>query len=291
MLDTVILSLDLIMGCQSCQKIIVCDGYVVSPIEAHKSGKIDVTTESHYKGYLEAIQFKVAEGTYSNTMVVIQSERYGFAQNVKMMLDLVKTRYVMILQHDQCFVRSVNAIGAINVMNSHSDINYIGFIASSEQTYESILKSQFKNFYEDLLTDSNQYFKRQGYSVYTAVKAAFPLHAASPLLITNIARYKLPLLPLVFWYDKPHIGRTDYYKNYVFGIEHVDYSSGKSSFVTNFIEDSFGQIQRNNIKRQGVAAFNNYGSYILYDDPSRVATVHLNGRGFLNEEQRETLNK
>ena len=283
MLDTVISSLDLIAGCQSCSKIIVCDGYTVETKEAHKSGKISATTEANYLQYLQALQDKANKGDYVNTNVVIQNQRYGFAENVNMMLKLVKTPYVMILQHDQCFVRPVDATSVMKAMNDHSNINYIGFMASSEYTCEDQLRSQCKIFYEDLLTESKHYFKRHGYDKYHRLKLTHSSYAASTLLITSIAKYELPLLPLAFWYDKPHIARTSYYTQFVFGKEHIDYSTGKSSFVTNFIEDSFGQIQKNNIRRQGIAAFNQYGSYLLQDDLLQVATVHLNGRGFVDK--------
>ena len=85
-------------------------------------------------------------------------------------------------------------------------------------------------------------------------------------------------MPLLFWYDKPHICRTSYYKDYVFGGKHLILKTRKRISVKNFIEDSFGQVVKENIKIGGYGEFRKYNSFLYYDDPDNPAIAHIDGR-------------
>ena len=105
------------------------------------------------------------------------------------------------------------------MMTIHKEINYINFISIQTVNYEAKLISRYKTFYEEYKKESNL--------------------------------YGLPIMPLLFWYDKPHICRTSYYKEYVFGSKHLILKTNKEISVKNFIEDSFGQVVKKNIKIGG----------------------------------------
>lgn len=85
----------------------------------------------------------------------------------------------------------------------------------------------------------------------------------------------LPLYPLTFWYDKPHIARTSYYRT-IF----------KVHIIKNYIEDSFGQDVLNQIKRQSLLIQKKVGIYIYADDES-PAMNHVNGSLYLTMVQRK----
>ncbi len=86
-------------------------------------------------------------------------------------------------------------------------------------------------------------------------------------------KYGLKLMPLYFWYDRIHIARVDYYKNYV-------YNKDKSGVtVKNFIEDTFGQKERMDLKINGMSAFKKYNTFILFDN-KKTAVAHAGGRTY-----------
>ncbi len=50
----------------------------------------------------------------------------------------------------------------------------------------------------------------------------------SKLLLYTELRYGLPMMPIDFWYDKPHITKTQTYLEFIFGQTHFNYESGTS---------------------------------------------------------------
>jgi hypothetical protein len=134
-------------------------------------------------------------------------------------------------------------------MISHNNINYINFLSLQTINYECRLISRYNIFYEDYKKKSNL--------------------------------CDLPIIPLLFWYDKPHICRTSYYKEYVFGTKHLIIKTNKKISVKNFIEDSFGQVLKENVKSGGYPEFVKYNSFLYCDDPSNPAIAHINGRKYI----------
>ena len=50
----------------------------------------------------------------------------------------------------------------------------------------------------------------------------------SKLLLYTELRYGLPMMPIDFWYDKPHVTKTQTYLEFIFGQTHFNYESGTS---------------------------------------------------------------
>lgn len=92
-------------------------------------------------------------------------------------------------------------------------------------------------------------------------------------------------------YDKPHIAKVDFYKHFVFGQRHTNLLTGQCSLVKNFIEDSFGQVVRIDIRMNGLSAHAKYGSYLFLDRPDEIIILHANGRyhDYYNPELYETV--
>ncbi|KNC98067.1 uncharacterized protein SPPG_09384 [Spizellomyces punctatus DAOM BR117] len=92
-----------------------------------------------------------------------------------------------------------------------------------------------------------------------------------PSSIIHEKSYKVPLARLFFWFDKNHIASTEYYRTRVFT---------KGYFQRgDFIEDTFGHVQLNDIKQRGLEGHADYGTYLYYPDQGRVkCLLHLNGR-------------
>jgi hypothetical protein len=90
------------------------------------------------------------------------------------------------------------------------------------------------------------------------------------------------LLPLIFFYDKPHICSVSFYKSFVFG-PNSPLGNG------DFIEETLGKHERRDIIANGMQAHSKYGTYQLEDDSTGSlgpVVMHVHGRVYLTAEQR-----
>ena len=291
LLDDTIDAFKLVDGLDDCDKIIMCDGYNIVEDDkiAYKKSKVTAETILNYTKFIDKIKKKALCNVYKYATINEQSTRNGFAKNVKIAIDSVRTPYVMIVQHDQIFTRNVDIHSVITSMNLNSDINYVGMVSNSDndEIAKRLNSKKYEKFINDIQTEINKdikfnYYKYNGlltsYAPLVKIdKFDFSLNKEqSKTLITNIIldyhkiKYGIPLMFLVFWYDKTHICRTEFYKKFIFDNIHTNYQSGKSMRVTDFIEDSVGIIEMENIKYNGMCSFKNYGSFVLYDDMTRT---------------------
>lgn len=278
-LDEVIDSFKNLDGLDDCRKIIVCDGYITKDLESIKnitgklkSGIVSEDIALGYEDYIINIQNQIINNIYTKTELVKRDAHYGFAENVKYVIDNhVKTPYVMVVQHDHMFIRKINyhVSDLIECMEKKT-VNYLGFSMSSDINHftQSYQDKQFNLFYEDLEMRFECRLKEKSEDYFTNS------------LKYNMLNTGLPLMNLTFWYDKMHICRTDYYKQ-IFDIYHFDYCNKKFIKIKSFIEDTFGQIVKSDIKRHGYTAFEKYKCYLLYDDIN-PAIIHLNSRSKLS---------
>jgi hypothetical protein len=110
MIEDTVRAFSLVDGLQSCSKIIVCDGATVTQSKPHyKKGKITADDASRYHGFIAALKGLGETGALPNTYVLPLPKRAGFAQAVKAALTLVKTKFVMVVQHDQHIIRGVQS--------------------------------------------------------------------------------------------------------------------------------------------------------------------------------------
>lgn len=91
------------------------------------------------------------------------------------------------------------------------------------------------------------------------------------------------LVPIIFWYDSTHITSVQHYNSLVFGPAER-YAAG------DFVEETFGVRQRNDIIAKGTEVHSKYGTYHCLshaiDGSRRPLICHLNGVRFLTPEQR-----
>jgi len=92
-----------------------------------------------------------------------------------------------------------------------------------------------------------------------------------PTEISNLC-----VVPLYFWYDKPHIANVAHYKKFVFG--HRRFHAG------DFIEDTMGHVMLEDLKTSGVCEHAKYGTWTLNVSCSsqgrKPVLRHVNGRAF-----------
>ncbi|OQR97920.1 hypothetical protein ACHHYP_09436 [Achlya hypogyna] len=164
------------------------------------------------------------------------SKRMGFALAVREALKHVHTPFVLIHQHDWTFLHPIDASAICSAMQSLPEtIKYVGF--HSRKTLQK--------------------------------KSRPSLPPPTPVDLAGLC-----VAPLYFWYDKPHIARTEHYRNFVFG--HGRFQPG------DFIEDTLGHSMLADLKARGADAHPEYGtwSYLCKDDPEQPALRHTSGRHF-----------
>lgn len=105
----------------------------------------------------------------------------------------------------------------------------------------------------------------------------------------------LNFIPLLFWYDKPHVADRLHYLSVVFGLDgqgkwnpSEDFKTRKKQHLVkkgDFIEDTFGGYMLNDIKNKGIEQHAVYGTWVL--DMGEIVTCHLHGRRYMTAVQRE----
>ena len=250
-----------------------------------KQGKVPETLAAAYEGYCDALESLYCPPRYR----VIRSHRHlGFAMAVKLGLSATDTDYAIILQHDRKFCKPVEYLPQlISAMDSFTNIRYIGFPTSVSSNHFNIVKTKYG--LEELLKE-----------------CTIQTHEGN-----------ITLQPLIFWYDSNHLCHVRRYLeiftpykslgNYSSDIrEYFGLPRIKSMLLKDgdFIEDKFGQLQRNIIissridREMHVQIFRWFGSYLAWQEDglaniwdsnnfynkackeANVVVRHLKGRQF-----------
>jgi len=152
-----------IHGLDDCDKVIVCDGFTVIDDKAKeyfKTSEIHQDTADKYLEYIDKVREKCRIGQYKHAHVHVQSKNCGFAENIRTALDqYVTTEFIMVVQHDQLFIKDLELEPLIRCMKCNDVINYIGFCADSSKNEVNCRLSgpQFKKMYYELEVEINQY--------------------------------------------------------------------------------------------------------------------------------------
>lgn len=219
----------------SCEKIIVCDCPKLSNKKEYKSGRSIQQEIDNYNQYI----INLEQLNLFNTSILKCKSYRGFAMAIKDALELVKTNYVMIIQHDRYLTTSFGVKTCLQILSSNENIEYIGLSTHKSIRHAEITQSKYNINLE-------------------------------PIIFNNIK-----LVPLIFWYDSTHIASVSHYKEFVFK-EHIFKDKIVKLTIGDFIEDKFGQMQREDIKSNGIQAHSKYKSYVLVNDVIHVK--HRSGR-------------
>ena len=192
LIDSVIDSFSNINQLSTCRVIIVFDGYEVRENHEMKKGKVTSTMAENYELNILAIKEKYND---TDQYHIHKSDTHrGFALCVKLGLELCKTQYAMIVQHDRIFLpppsssrptssgsSSNNAqppslFDLIHLMETHTHTRYIGYPTHTSCSHAA------------------QLLDRYYISCYTSYNTA-------RIPITNTLYF---LQPLTFWFDSNH---------------------------------------------------------------------------------------
>jgi len=170
--------------------------------------------------------------------------RHGFGFAVRAALEHVRTKYVLIMQHDRPFTKRADVPRVLAAMEAHPErLKYVGMPTSTTVTHQSHVLSKYRIHIEPWQADDAG----------------------------------LLMMPLIQWYDSTHICEVEYYRKFVFGPRKLVARGG-------FIEDKFGQAQLADIRARGVeVSHRDWGTFIAAGSGFAEPVVgHLDGRDALN---------
>eukprot|EP00271_Cylindrocystis_brebissonii_P013088 TRINITY_DN32670_c0_g1_i1.p1 TRINITY_DN32670_c0_g1~~TRINITY_DN32670_c0_g1_i1.p1 ORF type:complete len:295 (+),score=11.70 TRINITY_DN32670_c0_g1_i1:210-1094(+) len=183
-LEEVFESFAFVSGLIDCPKLLIFDGYEIYPLKSEKRGRISADMEDKYLAYIEAVQSLVeTHPAFAHTVCVVLGSHHGFGHAVRRALTQVRTPFVMVLQHDFAFCRSVPLPLLLQVLTDHAHVKYIGLLSNATEGY----------------AEARTHGPAQN----------------QPLPIEHFNDE--PFVKLLFFYDKAHVAQTDYYRNVVFG--------------------------------------------------------------------------
>lgn len=178
--------------------------------------------------------------------------RLGFGLAVRSALRIVETPYVWVQQHDWALVANIPLQPLLEAMcsssadaNTSKPIKYISFPSIRMHRYAV---SDCVNSYPALRT------------LTATLKEDFP---------SSQPGVQVPLTPLFFWFDKPHLASTEHYLSRVFPTR-LAMRRGE------FIEDKIGQRARGQMKD---GEWGKWATWLYYPDDGRELCLrHLMGR-------------
>mmetsp|Transcript_24232 Transcript_24232/g.42897 ORF Transcript_24232/g.42897 Transcript_24232/m.42897 type:complete len:365 (-) Transcript_24232:556-1650(-) len=114
-----------------------------------------------------------------------------------------------------------------------------------------------------------------GYLTHRQINYRHRMTAQHGLKIPTTMSQGLELCPLIHFLDSMHIARTSFWE-YMFKTGTIK--------IRDFPEHTFGNVQRWDCVKNGMQAFEKYGTYLLWD--GKCVVKHVNGRTFLDKNQR-----
>jgi len=116
--------------------------------------------------------------------------------------------------------------------------------------------------------DKYSWIRYLGFSSRSSAEYSKRFYVTTNIKIEEEIYDTIPLIKLLFWYDKNHICRTDLYRAILPGLHQG-----------NFIEDVIGQREWCDIKENGIEVHKKYGTYLYYPNFGKdIYLYHSNGR-------------
>ncbi|KAI1845883.1 hypothetical protein JX265_011222 [Neoarthrinium moseri] len=227
---------------------------------------VNLPGEAEYGSpFMEAntVAFDAVRSADKRVTFIEPSRRLGFGLAVRTALRMTDTPYVWIQQHDWGLVADVPAETLLQVMaGSESDdeapVKYVCFPAVRMLEYATSGDVEHFTVLKDLTSRLRRDF----------------MSASNP-------KMKIPLTPLFFWHDKPHVASTGHYLATVF-------PSRLAMLRGDFIEDKIGQRARSQMKE---GHWSKWATWLYYPEHGRQLCLrHLQGRTRMGAEDQSKRN-
>ncbi|KAL2175072.1 uncharacterized protein P884DRAFT_262969 [Thermothelomyces heterothallicus CBS 202.75] len=190
-------------------------------------------------------------------------QRLGFGLAVRSALRLTETPYVWIQQHDWALVADIPLRPLLAVMREHSQPSY-GDLDDLEAVKVPIKYVCFPS------VRMVEYARSDHVMQFPALRALTNLHKQNFTVRSEDGKpTKIPLTPLFFWHDKPHVAETEHYLARVF--------PNRASLPRGaFIEDTIGHRARTEMKD---GQWRKWACWLYYpDEGKQLCMRHLKGR-------------
>ncbi|KAK7926670.1 hypothetical protein PG985_003668 [Apiospora marii] len=215
-----------------------------------------------------SVPFEAWQTTGKRVTFIEPSRRLGFGLAVREALRLTETPYVFVAQHDWSIVADIPIENLLHVMQaSESDpavpIKYVCLPAVRMLSYA---------VHADVIRH------RALRDLTSTLKRDFPVVTPTSSDSESEPVASVPLTPMFFWHDKPHICSTEHYLARVF-------PSRLAMLRGDFIEDKIGQRARTQMKE---GLWSKWATWLYYpDDGKQLCLRHLHGRTWRGTEGEE----
>jgi len=229
---------------RKCRRIVVSDGVKVHTANRYKSGQVTEEAQRVYAYYQSRLRHLCAPSsgsTLAGAELLILEKHHGFSHALRRGLMRVTTRYVLVAQHDRVFMAPAPLRESIDILDSEPDVSYLTFTTGSTVRHDSWVKQ---------------------YNLGVVPRRV-------------LARPGVELIPLIQFFDSMHVARTEWYIQRIFGEKRW-----VNLRVGGFIEDTLGQHMIAEIRRGGMAAHAEFGTYVIVEvgEAGRTQCVaHLSG--------------
>ncbi|KAK8060779.1 hypothetical protein PG996_010709 [Apiospora saccharicola] len=274
-----------------CRVIVVFDSYdQIAPQARLKRGQVTAEQASNFDLYKvnvkklildrgeaefgspnivnNSVPFEVLQTPDKQVTFIEPSRRLGFGLAVREALRLTETPYVFVAQHDWALVADIPIENLLHVMQaSESDpavpIKYVCLPAVRMLSYA---------VHADVIRH------RALRELTSTLKGDFPVVSSTSSKKEPETTATVPLTPMFFWHDKPHICSTEHYLARVF-------PSRLAMLRGDFIEDKIGQRARTQMK-EGLWA--KWATWLYYpDEGKQLCLRHMHGRTWRGKEGEE----
>ncbi|KAF4344237.1 feruloyl esterase [Fusarium beomiforme] len=194
------------------------------------------------------VDYTISQTSDKKVIFIEPSRRLGFGLAVRSALRVTETPFVWVQQHDWALLADLPIQPLLQIMQAHdldpeTPIKYICLAAVRMLSYAM----------------SEQHHVLRTLSSNLTGKYEDPTHPG----------VKIPLTPMYFWHDKPHLASTTHYLERVF-------PSRLAMLRGDFIEDKIGQRARAQMKE---GLWTKWATWLYYpEDGKQLCLKHLQGR-------------
>lgn len=231
-----------------------------------------------------SVPIAVSRSVDKRVIFLTPATTLGFGLAVRSALREVRTKYVWVQQHDWALERDVPLRELLGVMRASEEgaedknsggndvppkIRYVSFPSVRMQRYA---RSSNAEQHAEMRSATRRWkgdFEPPDADSCEAPEENVQSHMKPKLTI--------PLTPVFFWYDKPHIALKDHYMSLIFPDDQLAISRG------DFIEDTIGCAAREEMKAGG---WKRWATWLYYPDEGETVVLrHLQGRTFRGREE------
>ena len=241
---------------------ILCDGYDEISVgeergkDGTKRGRVTSDMAQRYREHLKLLRSKLDRPPFapshsygkdnncnddciSPAEMIELPQRHGSAPAIKAAFDMgyVTTPFVCVAQHDNFFIAEVPLPSVLQTMMDNDWLKCVHFMSTATIDYA---KKTRRRYGMDL----------------------------EPLVRRNVGMLEYSLIPLVFWFGRTAISRTDYYTDFVLE---------RPLRLGDHLEELLGVTQLRDTQQRGLdKAHPLWGNFVL--DQGREVLYHLSGR-------------